>query len=825
MSVRSRFRIQGMTCQNCVKHVTKALSSLPGVSHVEVSLERSLALIESESPLPVAQVQSVLKEEGYEASEEGEPASIRPAEAIRPALPHPPVTAVTEQESADLPDLSRTTFSVEGMHCATCVFTIEKALKREDGLGRVHINLATQSCDLTYDPGQTSIDQIFDAIRKAGYTPRLPSGLEASREFRIEARGLALTAFLGFPLIFLPSNAPAWTALSLAILLQTVGGGSFYRGAWIALRQGTSNMDTLVVLGTTAALSYSALYVTGKADSPMYMTQALLLLFIRFGKLLESWVKKRARNLLTETISLLPETATVLSADGTPSTLSVSELSPGATVIVPKGERLPADGRLLGKEAWVDLSLVTGESVPVRITEQQELIGGTSNVGAPFSMTVTGLGNDTVLARMVSALQEAQGDRPSIQLMADRVSAIFVPVVIALSIISFGLFEFFTSDPNLAVKSLIGVLVVACPCALGLATPTAVLVGTSRALKFGVLFKKGQAVEDLSRISMIAFDKTGTLTRGDLSQVEWIPSSQTIPEDPHVMQRVAHAVRHSSHPISQAISRSVSPDPRFFPDATVDEFPGKGIKASFPDDPPTHLLIGNLSFLGEEGISLPPLQDSSGLLVGVARNGTYLGRFRILDQERPESGSVVRYFQTRGIPVILLSGDRKEEVFRIARKTGIPEENVHDSLSPFDKRALIQSWEKKGLKVAMVGDGINDAASIVQATVGIAMSGAAGLTREKGDVLLIGNDLHRLVIAHRAAVMTMGKIRQNLGWAFLYNAIGIPMAGGILYPFFHLFIPPYYSGLAMALSSVTVVLNALTLAVTIRDETPLSQSA
>ncbi|MHB1606023.1 MAG: heavy metal translocating P-type ATPase [Leptospirales bacterium] len=818
MSVRSRFRVQGMTCQNCVKHVTKALSTLPGVSKVDVSLERGLAQVESESPLPFDQVQSILKEEGYEASQEGDPASIRPAEEIRPALPHPSSGEPPEPE--DHPDLSRTTFSVEGMHCATCVFTIEKALKKEGGLGRVHINLATQSCDLTYDSRKTSIDRIFEIIRKAGYTPRLPSDLEASREFRRESWGLAWTALLGLPLIFLPSDTPVWTALTLSILLQAVGGGSFYRGAWIALRQGTSNMDTLVVLGTTAALSYSALYVLGKASSPMFMTQALLLLFIRFGKLLESWVKKRARNLLTETVSLLPETATVLSSDGTPSLIPLSELVPGATVLVAKGERLPADGRLIEQEAWVDLSLVTGESVPVRVTGQEELIGGTSNVGAPFRMTVTGLGSDTVLARMVSMLQEAQGDRPSIQRLADRVSAIFVPVVIVLSIISFGLFALFTADMNLAVKSLIGVLVVACPCALGLATPTAVLVGTSKALKLGVLFKKGQAVEDLSRISMIALDKTGTLTRGEFSRVEWIPFNQAIPDDPLVMNLIAHAVHHSKHPISQAIAGAVPSGPPPIPDSSVDELPGKGIRATFSGTPPIQLLIGNMNFLEEEGVSLPVLQNSSGLLVGVARNGTYLGKFRIQDQERPEAGSVIRYFQGRGIPVVLLSGDRKDEALRIARLSGIPDEDVHASLSPFDKRALIQEWEKNGRLIAMVGDGINDAASLAQASVGIAMSRGAGLTQEKGDLILIGNDLYRLVTAHRAAVMTMGKIRQNLGWAFLYNVIGIPMAGGALYPFFHLFIPPYYSGLAMALSSVTVVLNAMSLAATIREEKP-----
>ena len=815
MSVRARFRVQGMTCQNCVKHVTKALSSLPGVTHVEVSLEQGSAQVDSLSPLPFDKVQSVLKEEGYDASEEGEPASIGPATKTWPATLPPPDSAM---ERAELPELSRTSFGVEGMHCATCVFTIEKALKREDGIGRVHVNLATQSCDLTYDPRQTSIDRIFDAIRTAGYTPRLPSAEETSREFRQESRGLLLTALLGVPLIFLPADTPFWIPLSLAVLLQAVGGGSFYRGAWSALRQGTSNMDTLVALGTTAALFYSIFYVMGHTSGPMYMTQALLLLFIRFGKLLESWVKKRARNLLSETISLLPETVTVLSTDGTPRHIPLSELTPGATVLVPKGERLPADGLLIDAEAWVDLSLVTGESVPVRVEERHELIGGTSNAGSPFKMTITGLGSDTVLARMVAMVQEAQGDRPPIQRLADRISGIFVPIVIGLAILSFGLFELFTSNSVLAVMALIGVLVVACPCALGLATPTAVLVGTAMALRLGVLFKRGQAIEDLSRISLVAFDKTGTLTRGELSEVEWIPSIRPVPDDPLFRTRISHAVNHSGHPVSQALSRHLSADLLPVPDPSVEEIPGKGIRAIFPEKDPVRILIGNLDFLREEGVLLPELPETPGLLVGIARNGTYTGLFRLQDQERPETASVIRYFQDRGIPVALLSGDRRDEALRIAGHAGIPAESVHAPLSPGDKRMLIQGWEKEGLTVAMIGDGINDAASLAQASVGISMSRGAGLTQEKGDIILLGNDLHRLVTAHRTAVLTMRKIRQNLAWAFLYNIIGIPMAGGILYPFFHIFIPPYYSGLAMALSSVTVVGNALSLSFMLREK-------
>lgn len=827
MSVSHRYRISGMTCQNCVRHVTKALSALPGVTRVTVSLEHNEATVESAAPIPFDQVLSAVQEAGYGASDGSDPATLLPAGPAEPAptdiTPLPPSPSPPEPSG-----LSRTSFRVEGMHCATCVFTIEKVLRRQEGVGRIHVNLATESCDLTFDPRRTSIDRLFSAIRDAGYNPSLPDAEAVKREYHKELTGLFVTTFLGGILLVLHGKAGEGWVLAFAILLQAAGGWIFYRGAWSALRNGTANMDTLVALGTTSALGYTAMHVTGFVPDDMVMTQVLLLIFIRAGKVLEAWVKARARSLLMDTASLLPESASVVLPDGSLRTTPLAELTAGVTVLVPHGERLPADGILTDGEAWIDLSLVTGESLPVRKSVGEELIGGATNAGSPFRMNVTGLGRETVLFRILKMVQEAQGDRPPVQRLADRISAIFVPAVIAMALLAGGLFELSTGDHRLAVMALIGVLVVACPCALGLATPTAILVGSSRALRMGILFRKGQAIEELSRIDVLAMDKTGTLTRGTLTNVIWTPATGESSLE-RLGGRILEAVRQSGHPVSRALSDYLGQNGIFPVEGSqVEEVPGKGLAARWADGIPYRLLVGNLVFLREEGVPLPPLDtgESSGVLVGVAENGQLAGTFRLADELRPEAEEVIRRFRSRGVDVRLLTGDRKEEAARVALMAGIPEDHVHAELSPGDKRELIRIWEQQGKTVAMVGDGINDAGSLAQASVGIAMSRAMALTREKGDVLLLGDDLIRLDWAHRAAILTMGKIRQNLGWAFFYNLLGIPLAGGILYPFFHFFVPPYYSGLAMALSSVTVVANALALSYSIpgghQEHNPLS---
>lgn len=805
MSQKSRFRVTGMTCQNCVRHVTKALSSLPGVSRVDVSLEAGTATVESDAPLPFDAVRKALSDEGYGAENGEEPAST--------SSPAPLSKPETEPRPADQ-GLRRATFGIEGMHCATCVFTVERAIGREDGVGRVNVNLATETCDLTYDPRQVSLDRIYSAVKKAGYTPKPSSAEESRKEFRSELRGFLATFVLSVPLVALGGSLPPAALLSLALALQIVGGGTFYRGAWNAIRQASANMDTLVALGTTAAFAYSVFHVLGFTAEPMVMTQALLLLFIRFGKLLEAWVKQRARALLGESLSLLPETATVISPKtGETGPVPLSRVEPGDRAQVANGDRVPADGTLDSDEAWIDLSLVTGESVPVRIGRGGALIGGTANVGAPVTMTVTASGRETVLARLVSMIQEAQGDKPPVQRLADRVAGIFVPLVIGLAIAAFGLFELFTGDPRLSVMALVGVLVVACPCALGLATPTAILVGTARALKRGILFKRAEVLEAFSKTSILAFDKTGTLTTGTLSDIVWVPSGADRSLEPALAGRVAAMSRRSRHPASRALAEFLAGSGIPGDPDRIQEFPGKGISADFSGDTPGRVLMGNLDYLAGAGIAVPDPGDQPGLVVGVAENGTFRGLFRLADREREEAPDVVRHFRDRNVRVVLLSGDRRLEALRIARACGIPDEDVFAPMSPADKRSRIKDWQKDGRVVAMVGDGVNDAASLSQADVGISMTHAAGLARDKGDVLLLGNGLEQVVTAHEAALATMDKIRQNLGWAFLYNIVGIPLAGGILYPVWHIFVPPYLSGLAMALSSVSVVTNSLLISV------------
>ena len=824
MSVTHRYTISGMTCQNCVRHVTRALSSLPGVTAVDVNLEKGSATVESSAPIPFDKVQAAVSEAGYEASDGSDPAMRRPAGT--PAAPaNSDEPALAPDRTSPTGPLRRTSFRVEGMHCATCVFTIEKTLRKDPGVTRANVNLATESCDLTFDPEKTTLDRIFSAVREAGYTPLLPDAEAVQIEYRKERNGLLLTAVLAGILLLLHHRTDREWILLLSVLLQGIGGWTFYRGALAALKQKTANMDTLVALGTTAALLTTLFHAFGLTPDDMVMTQALLLFFIRSGKFLEAWVKARARSLLTQTVSVLPEKAILVLPDKSTRPIPLSELTDGSTVLVPRGERIPADGTLLDPEAWVDLSLVTGESLPVRKTAGEDLIGGATNAGSPFRLQVTGTGKDTVVFRILSMVQEAQTGRPPVQRLADRISAIFVPSVIALALLSFLIFRLTTGNFHLALMALIGVLVVACPCALGLATPTAILVGTARALRMGIVFRKGEAIETLSRIDLLALDKTGTLTEGTFSDIRWTPSPSFLMSPENTLrEEVLAAVQQSSHPVSQAIWTSLSTQgvsPQGHP--SVQETPGKGLIARWTGKEGATLHIGNLSFLRDSGIDAPESFTDlslSGVLVGVARNGVLAGTFSLSDTLRPEAEHVLRYFSSQGVEVHLLTGDGEQEARRIARLAGISPDRVHAALSPEEKRNRIRQWEDGGRTVAMAGDGINDAGALAQASVGIAVANATALTRENGDILLLGNHLLRLEDAHRAATRTMAKIRQNLGWAFLYNLLGIPLAGGALYPFFHVFVPPYYSGLAMSLSSVTVVANALSLTFSIR-ETPV----
>jgi len=816
-----------MTCQNCVRHVTKALLSQKGVTRADVSLEKGTAEIESTSPVDFAVLREALKEEGYEASkdDDGEPPpkarSPSPQPPESPALPEQQLLA--QREKTEAPPIAKEAlpldFHIDGMHCATCVFTIEKALARKEGVGDVRVNLATSTCSLSYDPQKTTPRELFDTVSKAGYTPIPTEEMATKDAFFHEFMGLFLTGTLTVALLFPLNQAPSgiwsWEKAVLGVLLEVVGGGVFIRGAYNALKNRSANMDTLVALGTLSALIYSLLALVHITPMTMFFTQGLLLFFIRSGKILELFARNRAVSLLEGTISLIPERAFLVTRDGTVMESRVETLAPGDIVQVPRGDRVPADGILESGEAFLDESLMTGESLPVRRIQGDPIVGGSANTGDPFRMRISETGSGTILGRMVLAIRRAQNDRPEIQRLADRISSVFVPSVVLVALTSFAIFTIATHNMTLATTALIGVLMVACPCAMGLATPTAILVGSSVALRQGIIFRRGSAMEIFAKVTRVVFDKTGTLTKGMPEVTSWTGSMGEDALAPILLPVVSLA----THPLSRALAARLNgrkaglstrePGESWI----VTETQGEGMKGKRESGPDGELLLGRPGFLSRHGIILPfdGREKDEGSVVAVAYQGKYVGRYILVDSIRPEAPGVVRYFETMGIKTTLLSGDHEEEARRIARMAGIPAEETYAGKSPVDKEEMISRWRKQKEIVVMVGDGINDAAAMARADLGVAMGEGAAIARERGDILLPPGGLSPLSFAHYISRMTLSRIRQNLWWAFGYNIVGIPLAAGAFYPLTHQFVPPTFDGLAMALSSVVVVGNSLLL--------------
>jgi len=830
-----------MTCQNCVRHVTKALSNQKGVTRADVSLEKGSAEIESTAPIDFSVIQEALREEGYGASNDdsGEP----PPKARDPSFPpeknpdfpkrQPPSLPTGESETPS-PIKNETLpldFHIDGMHCATCVFTIEKALSRKEGVGDVRVNLATSTCSLSYDPRKTTPKDLFDTVTISGYTPIPSEEMLTKDAFLHELLGLlvtgALTVALIFPLGKTATGFWAWEKAILGILLEIAGGGVFIRGAYNALKNRSANMDTLVALGTLSALIYSLLALVHITPMTMFATQGLLLFFIRFGKILELAARNRAVSLLEGTTSLIPDRAFLITSNGTVRESPVESLSPGDIIQVPKGARVPADGTLESDEAFLDESLMTGESLPVRRSLGEPIIGGSANTAETFRMRITQTGTGTLLGRMVLAIRRAQNDRPPIQHLADRIASVFVPAVVLVAMISFAVFSITTHDMGIAATALIGVLMVACPCAMGLATPTAILVGSSVALKQGIIFRRGGAMETFAKASRVVFDKTGTLTKGAPEVISWNGSMREEELAPILLPVVSLA----THPLSRALTQRIdtlhldtSPHERTESWA-VTETQGEGMKGMRKSDPDGELLLGRPGFLSRHGIILPfdGREKDEGSVVAVAYQGKYVGRYLLKDSIRPEASNVVRYFKTLGIKTSLLSGDHEEEARRIGQMAGIPAEETHAGKTPLEKEELISRWREQNEIVVMVGDGINDAAAMARADLGVAMGEGAAITRERGDLLLPSGGLAPLAFAHHIARRTLSRIRQNLWWAFGYNIVGIPLAAGAFYPLTHQFIPPTFDGLAMAMSSVIVVGNSLLLA-RVAKESPVSIS-
>ncbi|HZG55726.1 heavy metal translocating P-type ATPase [Paenibacillus sp.] len=728
--------------------------------------------------------------------------------------------------------LRQATLQVTGMTCAACASRIEKGLGKLPGVRSAAVNLATETARVSYAPGEVSVEAMRSRVEKLGYgaSPVEEAGDAQARrteELRRQRVKLAASAALSLPLLWAMAGhfsftswmwVPSlfmqpWFQLLLATPVQFLVGGAFYVGAYKALRNGSANMDVLVALGTSAAYFYS-LYLTvvwyaegaiaRHGPALYYETSAALLTLVVLGKLLEAQAKGRTSAAIRSLLGLQAKTALVVRG-GEERLLPVEEVVVGDVAIVRPGAKIPVDGVVIEGASAVDESMLTGESLPVEKRPGDLVVGATMNKNGLLRVRATKVGKDTALAHIVNIVEEAQGSKAPIQRVADRISGVFVPIVAAAAAVAFAAwyFVFAPGDAAAALNASIAILVIACPCALGLATPTSIMAGSGRAAELGVLFKGGEHLEATHRLDTIVLDKTGTVTKGkpELTDVR----SEL---DPRVFLRLVGAAESGSeHPIAKSIVAGAKTAGATLPKASSFEaIPGAGVAAVVEG---RRVLVGTKRLLEAEGIdarraydAVRRLEEAGKTVMLAAVDGRYAGLLAVADAVKPTSKAAIARLRAMGLEVVMMTGDNERAARAIAAQVGI--ERVFAETRPEGKAAEIRRLQAEGRKVGMVGDGMNDAPALAVADIGMAVGTGADVAIEAADVTLMRGDLAGIADAIELSRRTMRNIRQNLFWALAYNALGIPIAAvGLL--------APWVAGAAMALSSVSVVLNALRL--------------
>ncbi|WMJ90492.1 heavy metal translocating P-type ATPase [Anaerocolumna sp. MB42-C2] len=810
-----QLKITGMTCAACAKAVEKAVSKLDGISKASVNFATEKLHLEYEESLVSADmIKTAVDKAGYHVMEET--------------------------------DAKEITIAIAGMTCAACARTIEKAVGKLDGVKKTAVNFATEKATVQYDPQKIRLSEIKDAITKAGYKPLEAQVGNKTDEDRIRKQKeiktlwtkFIVSAVFSIPLLYIamvpmitwfrlpfpgglnPMQYPLIYALVELILVIPVliAGNKFYTTGFRAIIRRSPNMDSLIAMGTSAAVLYS-IYSTyriyagdfGHVEDLYFETAGVIITLILLGKSLEAVSKGKTSEAIKKLMGLAPKTAIVVQ-DGKEIEMPIEEVEAGDIILVKPGEKIPVDGEVLEGNSSVDESMLTGESIPVEKKAGDKVIGASINKNGLIKFKATKVGSDTALAQIVKLVEDAQGSKAPIAQMADIVSGYFVPIVFAIAIIASLAWYISGQGEVFALTIFISVLVIACPCALGLATPTAIMVGTGKGAEYGVLIKGGEALESTHKIKTIVFDKTGTITEGRPEVTDIITTD--IIEKEKLLQIAASAEKGSEHPLGEAIVRGAEKEK--LKTIKIDQFtniPGHGIEVELDGK---LVYLGNRKLMLSKEVDLRKLEEQSDRLASEGKTPMYIsfgsqlaGIIAVADVVKESSATAIKKLHEMGIEVAMITGDNRRTAEAIAKQVGI--DRVLAEVLPEDKASEVKKLQAEGKKVAMVGDGINDAPALAQADIGIAIGSGTDVAMESADIVLMRSDLMDVPTAIQLSKSTIRNIKQNLFWAFAYNIAGIPVAAGILYAFGGPKLNPILAAAAMSLSSVSVLSNALRL--------------